>query len=387
MSKVETNVSSAEFERKIPREVERTYLPLFPEEMERFRMDAEPIEQFYLSHPDEPFGLRMREHVRNGHTEYTATIKDRGATTDGGLDRLEIETVIDADTYNYYKSSETPIVRKLRASPFNNVIVDFFEDGRVHAEAENPLSWLAFCDRFSLHDRFVDVTGDKTADSEWRSHLRYRRDHSGIEALKPSEPLDVQEIANNIMHCYRWQPHTIVQISGRSGSGKSTIVQELQSELLSRNIASDAISTDDYHRGATWLRDHNGGADWTEWDDPIVYDTTAMRKDIEILISGTAVPKRGIDFTTAEPVYDGNRAPTPVLIAEGIYTRSADLAGLYDLDYAVPTPMATCIGRRLLRDLKERPQFADPEASLHYMITQAEPTWRAQPNSSARWPA
>lgn len=42
MSKVETNVSSVEFERKLPREVERTYLPLFPEEMGRFRMDAEP---------------------------------------------------------------------------------------------------------------------------------------------------------------------------------------------------------------------------------------------------------------------------------------------------------------------------------------------------------
>jgi hypothetical protein len=42
------------------------------------------------------------------------------------------------------------------------------------------------------------------------------------------------------------------------------------------------------------------------------------------------------------------------------------------------TGLATCIGRRLLRDLRERPEFADPEISLRYMLSEAEPAYRAQ---------
>ena len=42
------------------------------------------------------------------------------------------------------------------------------------------------------------------------------------------------------------------------------------------------------------------------------------------------------------------------------------------------TPLATCIGRRLLRDIAERPEFADPATSLGYMLSEAEPAYRAQ---------
>lgn len=52
-----------------------------------------------------------------------------------------------------------------------------------------------------------------------------------------------------------------------------------------------------------------------------------------------------------------------------------------DLLFEVDTPLATCIGRRLLRDMRERPQFADPVASLQYMHEEAEPAYRAQSRS------
>lgn len=40
-------------------------------------------------------------------------------------------------------------------------------------------------------------------------------------------------------------------------------------------------------------------------------------------------------------------------------------------------------GGRLLRDLRERPQFADPAASLGYMLSEAEPAYRDQTSAAS----
>lgn len=147
-------------------------------------------------------------------------------------------------------------------------------------------------------------------------------------------------------------------------------------KLSTYGIASDVISTDDYHRGASWLEQYNSGVEWSEWDHPIVYDTLKMARDIELLQAGQVVPRYEIDFSIAEPVLKGEISPVPVLIIEGIYAGSSDLNNISATRYDVPTPLATCIGRRLKRDLNDRPQFANPKTSLLYMIEQAEPMYR-----------
>lgn len=373
---VETLIANEEFEQKMPREVEQTFVPIFPDRLSGFRTEAYPIEQPYLSHPAEPFSLRLREACIDGNLRYTAALKDRGILTSVGIDRLEVETEINPETYAYYKADELPILRKLRAEPMNNIAIDFFEDDQIQIESESPLSWRAFADRTGVE--VADVTDNRVFDNEWRAHFAYRRAHGGREAFMPQAAFDIDAICRDIITAYHKSPRTIAQIAGRSGSGKSTYVNQIKAQLEVAGISCDVISTDDYHRGASWLREYNGGEEWTAWDDPIVYDTAALANDIRTLIDGQPVTRRKIDFSIAEPAYDGLRQPASVLLVEGIYTRSPDLANLYDLSYEVPTPLATCIGRRLLRDFKERPQFSDPAASLRYMLEQAEPAYRRQ---------
>ena len=169
-----------------------------------------------------------------------------------------------------------------------------------------------------------------------------------------------------------------VHIGGRSGSGKTTIVGTVQKELESLGLSSAVMSTDDYHRGSTWLTEYNNGEAWTHWDDPIVYDTKAMAIDLANLTSGKAIYQRKIDWTVVEPHYPAVIQPVDVIIIEGIYTLSPDVTGKDDLRYEMTTPLATCIGRRLLRDFKERPNLADPVKNLGYMLNEAEPAYRKQ---------
>lgn len=373
----ETLTSNKEFEQKIPIETEKKYLPIFPEQLADLREIARPIEQFYVSHPSEPFSLRFRETLDdNGDLVYKATLKDRGALTDEGLKRLEVEIDISPELYQYYKTPDVPVLRKLRATCNNYVAVDFTEDGRVLCESENGVAWTAFTD--TRGNDFMEITGDRHADNEWYAHYKYRREHAGHEALVPAPDLDPSKIAYEIFQQHTHRSPVIVRLFGRSGSGKSTIVRQVQAELERYELPSDVISTDDYHRGKTWLTAYNNGQPWMQWDHPIVYDTKAMAANIQKLLDGETVPRREIDFGPVEPVYKGDIAPVPVIIIEGIYARSPDLSGFSALDYEIPTPVATCIGRRLLRDMVERPQFADPAESLRYMLEQTEPMWREQ---------
>ena len=373
---VENLTINKEFEHLPYREVERKFLPLFPEQLEELRSRSQPVEQFYISHPNEPFMLRLREVLtENGALQYTATLKNRGDVTSNGLERLEIETDISPELYLQYKTDDTPVLRKLRTTIGRYVAVDFFEDGRVLVESENPIALTHFTDQYAA--MLVDVTGDHQADNEWMAHLRYRQNNQGVEALVPEKDSSPNEIVEEIVREYTKTPAVIVQIGGRSGSGKSTLVKAVAEQLQQYGLGVTILSTDDYHRGADWLRQYNNGQEWTAWDDEIVYDIDSVVRDVEKLRSGQSVPKRMIDFTTVEPVVVGEVAPAAVTIIEGIYALSPRITQCSSLRYELPTPLATCAGRRILRDMQERPQFT-PSENLRYVLEQAEPAYRNQ---------
>lgn len=365
-----------EFE-QIPREIEQKFLPIFPQKLDKFHRLAIPIEQIYLSHPSEEYNLRIRQTRKDDKISYKATLKDSGTVTAEGIDRLEIETPVDAGTFTFYRRLGRPAVRKYRAEPAEGIVIDYFEDGHVHAESENPVAWHRFLDEHQLHDNFEEVTGDRITDNEWRAHFDYRRTHDGKEALTPAPNLDVDEVCLNIVRHQIESPSTLVRIAGRSGSGKSTVVRELQQKLDQVNLPSVVISTDDYHRGKALLTHLNDGKPWTNWDSSIVYDLQALTYDLAMLRSGGPIPTRQFNFVSEEPEVTGTTHPTPVIIVEGIYA-GHHLFDQADLSYEVPTPLATCIGRRVMRDLVERPQFADPTSNLRYMLEYAEPAWIEQ---------
>ncbi len=372
---VETLNTSSEFEHTIPTETERKLIPVMPDALLEFREQSRPIEQLYLSHPNEPYSLRLREELQaDGSLSYTATLKDRGELTPDGIKRLEVETEISAALYQLYKSPDTPIIRKLRADVNNHTSIDFHEDGLVVCEAEDPIALTSFLEHTPVE--LADVSGDRYVDNEWRAHLLYRRDHDGRDTLLPHPELHPTDITHDILSHLMRQSTATVRIAGRSGSGKSTIVRDVSDQLREHGIAHNFMSTDDYHRGKTWLDNHIGG-EWIEWDAPIVYDTATMAADIAKLRSGESIARRRIDFTDVEPEYIGTIQPTRVLLIEGIYSHCDELSSDDTLNYRLPTPLATCVGRRILRDLHERPQFT-AESNLRYMLEQAEPEYKKQ---------
>lgn len=373
---VEQIVSTKELESIAAREVERKFLPLFPEQLEIYRASSQPIEQFYLSHPTEPFSLRLRESLVDGELRYEATLKDTGTIGARGIDRMEITAPVSPEIYALYRSPDTPIIRKLRAEARPGVTIDFYDDGSVQVESENELEWRLFVAEHG--DMFVETTGDRASNNEWRAHVSFRCANGGREVFTPQTELDPDDIVRDIQYQLALNQLATVHIGGRSGSGKSTIVREVRAKLDALGISSTVLSTDDYHRGNSWLVEHNDGEPWVHWDEPVVYDTKAMAADLANLRAGQYIYQRQIDWTTVEPHFPGVIEPCDAIIIEGIYARSPDITSEGDLNYEMTTPLATCIGRRLLRDLRERPQFADPVKSLGYMLAEAEPAYRNQ---------
>lgn len=122
-------------------EVEKQFHTVSPEIFEPLKdiSDLEVIEQLYLSHPDEPYSLRLRQSMTQVGMVYTAALKDRGKVGTHGLLRMEIPAEISEATYQYYRSQLVhPVIHKLRASPMRDVIVDWTEgDDRPVIEIEN----------------------------------------------------------------------------------------------------------------------------------------------------------------------------------------------------------------------------------------------------------
>jgi len=376
---IERHTHTPEFDQK-PTVTERKFLPLFPETLERYRQESRPIKQSYLSHPEEPFTLHFREKLgTDGALHYHAYMKDVGTLTEDGITRLEVSAPIDERLYRYYESEGAPTIYKLRAEPRPGIAIDFHEDGTVQVESKDEAAWQDFTAEHGEH--FVDTTGDSSSTNEWKAHLAFRQQNEGRETLQPLPELRADDIVNDILR--QDNRSRVVHIGGRSGSGKSTIVREVREKLERVGYRSVVMSTDDYHRGTSKLREYNGGEVWTHWDDAIVYDTQTMAADLATLASGGAIYRREIDWSIAEPVFTGVIEPADIVIVEGIYAKSPDIVQSGSLVYEMPTPLATCIGRRLMRDMRERPEFADPAKNLGYMLQEAEPAYRAQQNGES----
>lgn len=170
-------------------------------------------------------------------------------------------------------------------------------------------------------------------------------------------------------------------ITGRSGSGKTTLAEKVMGILHERGISSLVLSTDDYNRGKKEIATILGHDANANWDAHYVYNTARMAEHIEQLKSGLPIPRHSFNFVTSEPheLIEGDVIePAQVIIVEGIMANSPNLKLVTDLSYLVPTPLATCIGRRVLRDIRKKRAGAigrDPKRILQYQLEIAEPEY------------
>lgn len=375
---IDLSKNSPEFQKR--QESERKYLAVHPEAVEGFRTTALPIEQIYLSHPDEEFSLRVRAKYTPEGPRYTAALKDAGEIVDGNLQRLEVETEISEEAYQHYADQSYPTVKKLRAEPSPGLTIDFIEgldtplvEVEVHPSGSETFNAL-------ITHQMEEVTTDRRYHNESLAHALAGEVEYSPESLDTFASRAVGEMIALYSQGYE---QVVVGVSGMSGSGKSSAVAEMSrqlQEILGESFKPSVLSTDDYHHGKKWLEE-TYGAPWTNWDDARVYNTAGLAEDLKRLRRGESVLKKHFDFDLEEVVEDDVLQPAQFTIVEGILAGSADLKDVRHLHFEVPTPPATSIGRdvrRLVLEGRANGSIGSPESRLRYQLETALPTYTSQ---------
>lgn len=358
-------------------------VPTTPEAFQEYRETATPIEQSMINAYGEEFELRVRCTYQPEGNIYTATLKDHGEIKDDYLDRLEVETEITKEAYDYYAKQERfPTLRQLRAPVTDSLTIDFIEGEALpilELETRDPLQREAILR--SLGNSVTNLSGEYDVSKNYLAHK-----HTSFEYTYNPEQLEVlaDRIAREMVAQYVSGKNTVVVgLTGMSGSGKTTVTRFIHEAIVERfgeDFAPLVLSTDDYHFGKTHL-DATYGAPWTEWDDPRTYNTAELAQDIHRLKQGQGLIRRHFSFETEEPVFDNETTGSPFVLIEGLYAGSKDLTSVRDLHFELPTGAATSIGRdirRLFVENRANRAFPDPESRLRYQIETALPLYLAQ---------
>lgn len=387
---IERARNHSEFEKR--RETEQKLIPSNPEVfVELFKAKATPIEQIYLSSPDDEFSLRLRCSYLPDGSIYKATQKDRGAIVDSALERTEIDTEISHDAYEHFAAMDLPRIHKFRFDIADGVSVDFYDSEQtpVIVEVENKdaaeRAQLIAMIEAATNSRLIDKSDSPALTNEHIAH-QCSPEHSP----RTPESLDAfsARIAREMVaHYVAGKQQVVVGLTGMSGSGKTTVTRAIEAhivEAFGESYRPIILSTDDYHFGKTKL-EQQYGAPYSDWDSPLTYNTAELAADLEQLAEGTPLLRRHFNFETEEPSYDNVVNPSPFVVIEGLYAGSKDLAAVRDLHFELPTSIATSIGRdvrRLIIENRANRAFPTPESRLQYQIETALPLYLSQERPS-----
>lgn len=385
MQNVERAQNHSEFERR--HETEQKLIPTEPKVFEElYKAQAQPIEQLYLSTPDDEFSLRLRSHYLPEGTVYKATQKDRGQLVESALQRTEIDTVISQEAYEHYAALDLPRVRKLRFAISENVSIDFYDSQTmpviIEVEHEDPAIRAELITNIEAmtNSRLIDQSSNLAFTNEFIAHQNIpEREHSK-ESLDEFATRVTREM---VAHYVSGKNHIVVGLTGMSGSGKTTVTRAIEAhivEAFGESYRPLILSTDDYHFGKTHL-ENQYGAPYSAWDSPLTYNTAELASDLAQLAEGEPLLRRHFDFETEEPAFDALVEPSPFVIVEGLYAGSKDLAAVRDLHFELPTSIATSIGRdvrRLILEDRANRAFPTPESRLKYQLETALPLYLSQ---------
>lgn len=385
---VENNTGSIEFDQSLEREkieTEKKYSPIDPNFFDFLKQlhEQKNIHQVYLSHPTEPFSLRLRQIEQGDKTVYTAAGKARGNVTAAGLKRLETPTIISKEVFQHITSAgQYASLDKLRIEPVPGVSIDWIDGWELPIIEIEELETNEEAQQF-LHvykSQLVDHSGELIVDNE---HIAYVLSGLDFES-KSYEVIQPEDVVSEILaQKDSLSKPLVIGISGRSGSGKTTLARQIQTILAHQNqIACTILSTDDYHVGRSYL-ETTYGAPWLNWDSPLVYDTKQLAVDIKRLRHGKEIGKRVFDFESQEPDVEGVVRPREVIIVEGIHAGNRHLDTVRDMYVEMPTPFATSVGRDIsrLRDgTRPNSSIGTPEIRLAYQLAYAEPSYLEKDN-------
>lgn len=158
----------------------------------------------------------------------------------------------------------------------------------------------------------------------------------------------------------------LIGIAGGTGSGKSTVTNEIYKNITESNIV--IIEQDSYYKSQDDLSYDERVK--TNYDHPFAFDNDLLVSHLKELLDGKSIEKPIYDFETHNRKKETLTVnPRDIIILEGILILSEEeIRELLDIKIYVDTDADVRVIRRILRDIKERSRSLD-SIILQYINT------------------